>query len=211
MIISCTKFVQLSANFYCVYYVCLSRSFLYFTWEKFHSPPTGKRHDAMMDDMQSSNVVILLFQNHEKSIYEFGEFGQEVHVASTHHSKSSRIVWIVNRLTSKWVVIPPSTSQSLKLILMLKSSQIYTQRKTLLFLISWNKKKHISYALQVGVIIYSICSVLWLKNPSGAFHQKNLPRASWLFQQCRLGTFYKERSWYELTNSIWLKLQQFTK
>lgn len=50
---------------------------------KFNTPPDRDRHNAMMYDMQSGNLIITLTHHKEERIKEFGEFWKEIPPTTT--------------------------------------------------------------------------------------------------------------------------------
>lgn len=80
-----------------------------FTRNEFHSPPDGKGHDSVMNDVQIGDLIIFLSQYEENGVEELGEFGHVVPPTPSGHSHSFRGSREVNRLALERVIVPPTS------------------------------------------------------------------------------------------------------
>lgn len=56
------------------------------TGGEFNSEPDGRRHDAVMDDVEGRDVTVLLSQHEEDRVRELGELGDVVPPAAPRHA-----------------------------------------------------------------------------------------------------------------------------
>jgi hypothetical protein len=62
------------------------KEYAIFTGSKFNSEPHRHGHDAVMNNMEGSNMIVLFSQHEEKRICEFDELGNIVPPATMHHA-----------------------------------------------------------------------------------------------------------------------------
>jgi hypothetical protein len=72
-------------------------------WGEFDSEPDGHWHDAMMDDVERADLIILFSQNEKKSVDEFRKLRKKIPPRSVHHLQlmrfSDSLEYLVCQLT----------------------------------------------------------------------------------------------------------------
>ena len=81
---------------------------------EFDPPPDGRRHDAVVNDVQIGDLIEFLAHDEEDGIQKFGELAEVVPPAQLDDDQLVRIVRIVDRLTTQTVPEQPSVNQSLQ-------------------------------------------------------------------------------------------------
>lgn len=83
------------------------------TGSEFNSKPDRYRHDSVMDDMESGNVIVLLPQHEKNCIRKLGKLREIVPPTTPRHAHCCWTVRVIDRLTLKRILSSPAGLQSL--------------------------------------------------------------------------------------------------